>query len=243
VNQELARRLYPDQNALGRHVLEGGQRARIVGVVANSKYRMLQESGVTPILYRPILDTYSSEGSFAGLTLIARSSHDSPSLGGLLRQRLLKRDPELVVNLAGTMQSHLQASMFLPRLAASLFGVCGGTGLLIASIGVYGVISFAVARRAREIGIRMTLGAQSSQVMKMVLGHGAAVALVGIVIGVTGGLALARAAASLIYGASASDPVTFTSVPLVMLAVALFATAIPARRAAMLDPNQTLRAE
>ena len=89
----------------------------------------------------------------------------------------------------------------------------------------------------------MTLGAQSSQVMKMVLGHGAAVALVGIVIGVTGGLALARAAASLIYGASASDPVTFTSVPLVMLAVALFATAIPARRAAMLDPNQTLRAE
>jgi hypothetical protein len=81
VNQELARRLYPNQDTLGRHLLEGGERARIVGVVANSKYRMLQESGVTPILYRPILDTYASEGSFAGLTLIARSAQDSPSLG------------------------------------------------------------------------------------------------------------------------------------------------------------------
>jgi len=243
VNQELARRLYPNQDPFGRYLLEGGQRVRIVGVVANSKYRMLQESEVTPILYRPILDTYVSEGSFAGLTLIARSAQDSPSLSGLLRQMLLKHDPELVVNLAGTMESHLQASMFLSRLAASLFGLCGGMGLLIASIGVYGVISFAVARRAREIGIRMALGARSSQVVKMVLWHGAAISLVGIVIGIAGGLALARVARNLIYGVSASDPVTFISVPLILLSVALLATAIPARRAAMLDPNRTLRAD
>jgi ABC-type antimicrobial peptide transport system permease subunit len=156
---------------------------------------------------------------------------------------LLKHDPGLVVNLASTMESHLQASMFLSRLAASLFGLCGGMGLLIASIGVYGVISFAVARRAQEIGIRMALGARPSQVVTMVLWYGAAVALVGIVIGVVGGLALARAARSLIYGVSASDPVTFISVPLVLIVVALLATAIPARRAARLDPNRTLRTE
>jgi predicted permease len=243
VNQELARRLYPNQNALGRDVWEGGGRARIVGVAANSKYRMMQESEVTPILYKPILDSYAAEGSFGGITLIVRSAQDAGSPGELIRARLLARDPELVVNLAGTMESHVRESMFLPRLAASLFGLCGGVGLLIASIGVYGVISFAVARRRREIGIRMALGARASQIVRMVLWQGAAVVLVGIAIGVAGGLALARAAGSLIYGVSATDTVTFIVVPVILLSVGLLATAIPARRAAMLDPNRTLRAK
>ena len=172
---------------------------------------------------------------------MVRSAQDPALLGNVIRQQILRRDPELVVNLAGTMESHLREAMFLPRLAASLFGLCGGVGLLIASIGVYGVISFAVARRAREIGIRMALGARASQIVKMVLWQGAAVVLVGIVIGVAGGLALARAAGSLIYGVSATDPLTFLLVPLVLLAVGLLATAIPARRAAMVDPNRTLR--
>ncbi len=137
----------------------------------------------------------------------------------------------------------MEESLFLSRLAASLFGLCGGMGLLIASIGVYGVISFAVARRRREIGIRVALGARVSQVVGMVLWHGAAVVLVGIIIGVAGGLALARAAGSLIYGVSATDPVTFIGVPVVLLAVGLFATAIPARRAATVDPMEALRHE
>jgi len=132
--------------------------------------------------------------------------------------------------------------MFLSRLAASLFGLCGAIGLLIASIGVYGVISFAVARRSREIGIRMALGARSSQVMRMVLWHGRWWRLRASLSAAPVGWR-SRAAGSLIYGVSATDPVTFISVPLILLTMALVATAIPARRAAMLDPIRTLRAE
>jgi predicted permease len=243
VNQELARLLFPDQNALGRYVLEGGRPARIVAVVANSKYQMMQESGATPILYKPIVDTHSEEPGFGGLTLIVKAGQNPESLGDMMRRRLLSRDPELVVNLAGTMEAHVQESLLLPRLAASLFGLCGSMGLLMASIGVYGVISFSVARRRCELGIRMALGARASQIVRMVLWQGAAVVLVGIAIGVAGGLALARAAGSLIYGVSTTDPVTFIVVPVILLAVGLLATAIPARRAAMVDPNRTLRAD
>jgi ABC-type antimicrobial peptide transport system permease subunit len=241
VNQELARRLYPGQSALGRRVSNAGHWAHIIGVAANSKYQMLQESEAMPILYEPILDGYAAQGAFGGITLMVRFAQDPAPLGNVIRQQILRRDPELVVNLAGTMESHVREALFLPRLAASLFGLCGSMGLLIASIGVYGVISFAVARRAREIGIRMALGARASQIVKMVLWQGAAVVLVGIVIGVAGGFALARAAGSLIYGVSATDPVTFIGVPVILLAVGLLATAIPARRAAMVDPNRTLR--
>jgi predicted permease len=243
VNQELARRLYPGQNALGRRVSNAGQWARIIGVAANSKYRSLQESEAMPILYAPIFDSYAAQAAFGGITLMVRSEQNPAPLGDAIRRQILRRDPELVVNLAGTMESHIREAMFLPRLAASLFGLCGGMGLLIASIGVYGVISFAVARRTREIGIRMALGARASQVVRMVLWQGAAVVLVGIGFGLAGGFALARAAGSLIYGVSATDPLTFICVPVVLLAVGLVATAIPARRAAMVDPIRTLRAE
>ena len=116
-------------------------------------------------------------------------------------------------------------------------------GLLIASVGVYGVISFTVARRAREIGVRIALGARASQVVATVLRQGLSLALAGIAFGIAGGFALARAASSLIYGVSPSDPVTFLVAPAVLVSVGLLATAIPARRAAMVDPCRTLRTE
>ncbi len=243
VNQELARKLFPNQNALGRRVVDAQRMARIVAVVANSKYEMIQKSEATPILYRPLLHGYAGKGSVAGLTLMVKTVQDPELLRESIRRQLLSRDPELVVTPAGTMETHAVEALFVPRLAASLFGLCGCMGLLIASIGVYGVISFSVARRAREIGIRMALGARSSQVLKMILWHGTAVTLAGIVIGVGGGLALARAAMSLIYGVSTTDAVTFLSVPAVLLAVALLASALPARRAALMDPNRTLRTD
>lgn len=243
VNQELARKLFPNQEAVGQRVGDGGHSARIVAVAANSKYETMLQSEAVPILYRPLLDTYAGSRSVAGLTLIVKTAQKPGPLGSEIRRQLLKREPELVVTLAGTMDSHVKESLFAPRLAATLFGLCGGMGLLIASIGVYGVVSFSVARRAREIGIRMALGARSSQVMTMVLLHGTTLALIGIVLGVVGGLALARTTGSFIYGVSTTDAVTFISVPVVLLAVVLLATAVPARRAASLDPNRTLRAE
>jgi len=242
VNQELARRLFPGQDALGREVVEGGRRSRIVAVAANSKYRVVQEAP-TPILYRPILDAGAAQSGFGGLTLLVRTEAGAAPVAERVRQWLVRRDPDLVVHLEGTMETHLDQALFLPRLAAALFGLCGAMGLLISSIGVYGVISFTVARRTREIGVRVALGGRAAQVVGMVLRQGTTLVLVGAAAGVVGGLALARAASSLLYGVSASDPLTFIAAPLMLLVVGLLAAAVPARRAAAIDPNLTLRAE
>jgi len=243
VNQELAKKLYPGGNAMGRTVRVEKITSRIIGVVRNSKYRMVQESEVMPILYRPILDSYGTAWTAGGLTLLIKTAEDPSPLAGAVRQMLLARDPQLVVNAAGTLEAHVRESLFLSRLAAAMFGLCGGMGLVIASIGVYGVMSFAVARRSREIGIRMALGASASNVIGAVLRHGFAVALIGTVLGCGAGLGLAHVARSLIVGVSSRDAVTFSIVPVVLLAVAAVACWVPARRAAMVDPNRTLRAE
>ena len=243
VSQDLAAKLFPGQNAVGRYIVENERPVRILAVAANSKFADLQEAQTAPVLYRPILGSSRPVAGFGGLTLIVKAARNSGPLGETVRRRLLTLDPELVVNLAGTMESHIQESLFVPRLSAMLFGASGLMGLFIASIGIYGVVSFAVARRTREIGIRMALGARSAQVTRMVLRHGAVLALIGIAIGLAGGMALAATAGSLIYGVSVTDPLTFATVPVILLSVALLATAIPARRAARVDPNRTLRAE
>jgi predicted permease len=243
VNQELARRLFPGQNPIGRWVSNAGHRARIVAIASNTKYRMLQESGAMPILYEPILARDADAGSFGGLTLMVRTAQNPIGMGRMVQQRLRARDPELVINSVGTMDQHMHEALFLPRLAASLFGLCGAVGLFIATIGIYGVVSFSVARRTREIGIRMALGGRVSQVVWLVMRHGAAVTLAGIALGVGAGLLVARAAGSLIHGVSATDPLTFLCVPLLLFAIGMLATAIPARRAARVDPALALRAE
>jgi putative ABC transport system permease protein len=243
INQELARRLLPGQNAVGRTFFRGDQPLRIIGVAANSKYETLFEPEATPIFYRPLLDVYKGRNEEVGLTLLIKNERASASLGEIVRKKILARDPELVVGDIATIETHIRESMILPRLAAILFGLCGGIGLLIASIGVYGVISFAVARRTKEIGIRMALGARASQVLRMVLKHGVAVSLIGIAFGIAAGMAISRVIGSLLFGVSAIDPLTFSCVAVLLFSVALLATLIPARRAVTIDPNQTLRAE
>ncbi len=242
VNLELARRLYPDQDALGRTVFEGGRGARIVAVVANSRFQ-IQEPEVIPIFYRPVLDTGDRRGSSGSLTLIARTPNDPQSMTKAIRQQIQRRDPELVVTAGETMDLHVERSLFAPRLAASLFSLCGAIGLLIATIGVYGVVNYSVARRTREIGIRMALGSPSSQVVRIVLRHGMTVALVGIFIGLAGGLALSRVIRSLIHSVSATDPVALAAGPVILLIAALLAMIIPALRAALVDPTQVLKAD
>ena len=195
------------------------------------------------MIYKPILGAVLSEGSFGGLTLLVKTAAEPAGLLPQLRRILTRHNPQLVVDDAGTMESQVGESLFVPRLAASLFGLCGGMGLLIASIGVYGVISFSVARRSREIGIRMALGALPSQVVRAVLRQGITLSLTGIVFGLAGGFGLAHAAGALLVGVSATDPVTFIAVPAVLLLVAAAASVIPARRAAAIDPNRILRSD
>ncbi len=174
--------------------------------------------------------------------LIGSIKNDTGSIASMRRFGL--RNVLVVVQIGiSTIETHIRESMILPRLAAILFGLCGGIGLLIASIGVYGVISFAVARRTKEIGIRMALGARASHVLRMVLKHGVAASLIGIGFGIAAGMAVSRVTRSLLFGVSAIDPLTFSCVAVLLFSVALLATVIPARRAVAIDPNQTLRAE
>jgi ABC-type antimicrobial peptide transport system permease subunit len=141
------------------------------------------------------------------------------------------------------MQEHLRDAFFLPRLAATLFGVFGAIGLILASVGLYGVISYSVGRRTREIGIRMALGAQAAQVQQLIIRQGMSMAAIAVVIGLPAAFALSKLFTSVLYGVRSDDPATFTVVPLILAMIALFACWLPARRAARVDPQIVLRCE
>ena len=154
-----------------------------------------------------------------------------------------RADPALAVFDVHTLQTHFDNALLLPRLAALLFGICGFMGLLISTVGIYGLVSFAVARRTKEIGIRMALGARRTQVLAMVLRQGLTLTAVGRSIGIVLALLVSRVAESVLYGISPSDPLTFLLTPLFLGLVTLAACIIPARRAAALDPMATVRHE
>jgi ABC-type antimicrobial peptide transport system permease subunit len=142
-----------------------------------------------------------------------------------------------------TMDEHLRAAFVLPRVAATLFGVFGGIGLVLATVGLYGVMNFTVARRTREIGIRVAMGARPAVVLRLVLRRGMALTCAALAIGWPVAWMLARIASSFLYGIAPHDAVTFTIVPIVLVLVALLAAWIPARRAAFVNPIRALRTD
>ena len=151
--------------------------------------------------------------------------------------------PGIAIFNVETMQRHFEKAFILPRVSATLFGVFGGTGLALAMIGLYGVMSFSVRRRTREIGIRMALGAEKGAVLRMVARQGLTLTLVGLACGLPIAFGLGRVTSSVLYGISPTDPVTFVAVPLLLLAVGLAASLVPARRAARVEPLVALRYE
>jgi ABC-type antimicrobial peptide transport system permease subunit len=160
-----------------------------------------------------------------------------------VRRQVYALDPAMAIYNEETMEEHVRTAYFLPRLAAELFGVFGGIGILLASIGLYGVMSYAVSRRTREIGIRMAMGAKPGAVQRMVLRQGALLTLIAIAVGWPAAWMLAKLAASFLYGVQPHDAFTFAIVPPLLALIALAACWIPARRAASVDPMQALRTE
>ena len=242
INEALARRYFPDSNPIGRKVTLGylGRRLvrEIVGVSTDIKQEELG-SATKPEIYVPY-----QQVPWFGVALVIRSSSSDPmSLKKNLQQAVWEVDKDLPVSGAETVEHHLSILVAEPRLYTLLLGVFAGVALVLASVGIYGVMSYAVTERRHEIGIRMALGAERRDVLALVVKQGLMLALIGVAIGLAAAFALTRVMSSLLYGVSASDPVTFAAISVLLTGVALGACFIPALRATKVDPMVALRHE
>ncbi|MFL6568711.1 MAG: ABC transporter permease [Chthoniobacterales bacterium] len=209
----------------------------IVGVVPAGKYNSLGEDP-KPAVYTPLYRDYNG-----AVSLVARTRGDPRQVLGDLRKIVQELDPSISVYAMKTLRQHLGTSLFPARMAAIALGSFGVLALILAAVGIYGVMSHVVAGRTREIGLRMALGAQLSDVQKLILKQGMLLAAIGSLCGLIIAFGGARLMKSLLYGVSASDPITFTCVALLLLGIALLACWIPARRASRVQPMIALRAE
>ena len=242
VNKAFAERLFGGKNPIGQHVDGGGWTYQIVGVAGNSRSRSIGED-TRAILYRSLDQSIAADPSMMGYTLIVHTRGNPAGLAEALRREVYKLDPSIAVYNVESMEQHVREAYVLPRVAAMLFGIFGGIGLILATVGLYGVMSFAVSRRTREIGIRMAMGARPGAVLWLVLRRGMALTLAALALGWPAAWMLAKIASSFLYGISPHDALTFTLVPMMLALVALAAALIPARRAASIDPTQALRME
>ncbi len=241
INETMARRFWPNESAVGKRLsFEGPQGPwhEIIGVAKDGKYRTLGENP-QPFLYMPLLQHYDGQSTL----LVRLKGNNAPAAIDLVRREVRTIDDKLPLYDIKTLREHMGLALFPARVAATLLGVFGLLALLLAAIGVYGVMAYSVSQRTREIGIRIALGAQTDDVLKLVVKQGMILALIGIALGLAGALALARVMSNLLYGVSATDPTTFIGVSLLLAGIALVACLIPARRATKVDPMAALHYE
>jgi predicted permease len=242
VNERFVAQHLDDGAALGRRISLGGAPGpwhTVVGVAADAKYAAIDEPS-TPVVYLPL-----SQNHETGMTLIVRADGDSAPAGLLAPLRLAIRAIEPNLPITGTRVGGeiLGVSLYTERMGALLLGVFAGLALLLAAVGIYGVLSFSIARRTREVGIRLALGAGPGRVFRMIVGEGMTLVAIGVAIGAIGALAGGRFLAGFLHGVSTRDPWTLVSVPVVLAAAAAAACALPARRAMRVDPTVALRME
>ncbi|MCI0490969.1 MAG: FtsX-like permease family protein, partial [Blastocatellia bacterium] len=227
---------------LGKRVNWGNEKEprikEIVGVVGDVKYDGL-EAETQPAAYQPTV-----QNSSWGMFLVVKTETSEPlGLTSAIRNEVKALDSELPVSDVSTMEQRLFAAVARPRFRTTLIGVFALVALALASIGIYGVISYSVTQRTHELGIRMALGARPRDVMRLVVKQGMMMALIGVVIGLIASLGLTRLIKSLLFGVSATDPLTFVAIALLLASVTLVACYVPARRAAKVDPMVALRYE
>jgi len=240
VNQTAANRYWPGEDPLGRELRlwgRAGKSARVVGIVKDGKYALLGE-GPTPALWRPLRQNYSP-----WVELVVHSTGDPATEMAVVRQEMQRMDPNVAIFGAQTINGFLKRVFNLAETEAYLGATFGIMALVLAAIGLYGVVSFSVAQRTRELGIRMALGARRRDVLRLVLQDATRVAGTGIVMGVLLGFALAQVVSSLLYNISAHDRGVFLLTPAILATVALAAAYVPALRATKVDPLVALRYE
>jgi macrolide transport system ATP-binding/permease protein len=238
INEATARRYWPGQDAVGKRIIRGGgQFFEVVGVIRDSK-----EKGLTvdprPAIYMPLLQSYVPQ-----LTLHVRTATDAQTMLAAVRREFQMLAPTLPIYNLGTLAQQKEGSLYTERLAAALLMLFGLLALSLAAVGIYGVLSYAVTERTREMGIRLALGARPRDLLRLVVGQGMILTLIGLIIGVGASFALTRLMENLLYGVSATDPLTFIVIPLLLAGVALLACWVPARRATRVDPLAALRYE
>jgi predicted permease len=242
VNKAFADRLFGGTNPIGQHVNGGHWTYEIIGVAGNAKSRTLGED-TRPILYRSLDQSIVDDASLMGYTLVVHTRGNPAALAEAVRRQVYALDPAMAIYNEETMGEHIRSAYFLPRVAAALFGVFGSIGLVLAAIGLYGVMSYAAGRRRREIGIRMAMGARRGSVERLMVRDGMTLAAIATALGWPAAWALSKLAATFLYGIQPHDAVTFIAAPLVLAAVALAACWIPARRAASINPTEALRTQ
>jgi macrolide transport system ATP-binding/permease protein len=244
INEYFVRRLMPELSspaeAVGKRFSfrgAGGPFTRIVGVARGGKYFNIAEDP-RPFVWTPLAQDYNGSG-----ILVVRTKGNPENFFGAVRGQVQSLDPNLPLYDVKTFTEHMKFALFPAKVAATVLGVFGLVALLLAAIGVYGITSYAVAQRTHEIGVRLALGAQLSDILRLVLGHGLKLTIIGAALGLVGAFLATRAITSVLYGVSATDPLTFGFVSLLLIGVALVASFVPARRATKVEPLIALRNE
>jgi predicted permease len=238
ISDAIARRLFPDDDPIGRRIRPGTNNPwmTVVGVTGDVRSSLDQEP-------RSTIYFSAAQLGFNAMTVVVRTMGNPESMTAAVRSEVTKLDPKLPVYNVRTMSAILDDATGQPRFQTGLLGLFAIVALLLAAVGIYGVMSYLVTERAREIGIRMALGAEAGDVLKLVVGQGMRLAIAGVLIGLGGSLALTRLMQTLLFGVNPTDPPTFIVISLLLTAVALLACWLPARRAAKVDPMIALRYE
>ena len=237
INETMARRYWTGGDALGRRIKLDKSWLQIVGIAKDVKNRTLNEA-LQPFLYVPFLQDYRSN-----MILVARTVIEPKTMFHAVRAETAALDPKIPMFDAKTFEEHIGLSLFLQRMAATILSIFGLLALSLTAVGVYGVMAYAVSQRTRELGIRISIGASRSDVLKLILGQGLTLSVVGLIGGLVTALVVTRFSAHLLYGVSSADPVTFTVIALLLLGVAVVSGYFPARRATRIDPVVALRME
>ncbi len=236
VNRKLADRFWPGEPALGRTIRAAGRDREVIGVVETGKYSSLNEAP-TDFMYLPQRDDFRSS-----MSLTARTTNPQVTLGAI-RGIVRELDPNMPMFDVRSMEDHMGVALLPARIGGWVLGIFGILGLLLAAVGIYGVMAYSVAQRTRELGVRVALGADRASVVKLVLGEGMKLAMIGMALGLLGALGAGQLVKGFIYNVSPFDPVALVGVPLTLAVVAGLAVWIPARRAAGVDPIRALKAE
>lgn len=249
VTESTAKKFWPNQDPLGKHVKRSwmGDWITVVGVVGDVNEASMT-SKLPEFMDGAVYDPYGNDLGPGGLkprefTLVVRMAGGAGNFADALRKTVASLNSEVPVSEVATLRTIVSDSLKAPRSTMLLFAIFAALALVLGAVGIYGVVSYSVTQRTSEIGVRMALGAQKQDVLRLILGHGTRMALIGVVIGIAGAFAATRLMASLLYGVTATDPLTFAAVAILLAAVTLAACYIPARRAMKVDPMVALRYE